>query len=668
MKATQSSIAAPPHPAQHVAVVMRAIWLRARWTLGSCRCISCISRPTRHPARGTSTSLRLTRARGCSTPPALYTTISAPGETTDAAARQAKNRRCEQALAPLSDAFDSQAARERALYAEQDAISHDELPGGLDWDTIQHVAGMDLIDDHVLRRKEVQSHDAATSAWDDLRYDSRTPGAPPLEWPANTGPELVRHNLPPQSLWAPDAMRMTAMRRRHTWKKMALQELSTGLLIHSLLGQANIARFSKALLHSDIVISQHLADIASMTEAQVREARRAILQHLEAIHSTDVKSSSEEIARVTTPIGQPAIPRYTQDPDGDFHAICQQMNRSIKQLLEQVPKGNDRAEAIAVTKICHNLLVSTAPPDLQTFNILMLGFKRMRRPRMVDSCIAAFHTQKIRPNEMTCREIMDHYAYERRPDDFSRFVAKMRGVGDALTLANPIITINQASHDRLARISENKVYQKIHPTPMVFGSLIGGVLKFAGFDRALDIYYEMKADGWGLDVQGLIRLLGDCVRRGDWEGGIYVWEEINSIKNDASMKDLTRAYYHMLSLCSITGNTVAFNQILNEIAQRGLDRKGIIAAATKQTRRMQKKSEYLAPAWAADNVLIAVSDYLNDAKARADDEGTLQDTDLDGTQAGQSSAQGQHGQKGPKDLWASWVEAEFGEKPKEPEL
>ncbi|KAF2855960.1 hypothetical protein T440DRAFT_494799 [Plenodomus tracheiphilus IPT5] len=610
---------------------MRAIWPRARWP-------------------------RIPRAFGGTSTRAPYTAIAACGEpTAETPAKDARKRQWEQALAHLREAAGDEAPRERGQHADHVGNPYNELPGGLDWDTVQRVAGMDLIDDHVLRQKEADSHDAATAAWQDLRYDSRAPGAPPLAWPANTGPDLVRHNLPPQSLWAPDSMRMTAMRRRHTSKKMALQELSTGHMIHSLLGQANIARFSRALLGSDAAVSRHLLDIACMDEAQAQQARKDILQHLDVIHSTHVKSSGEEIAKLRMLVHQPAIPSYIQDPDGDFHAICKRMNLSIAHLLEQVPRGNDRAEALAVAKICHNLLVSTAPPDLQTFNILLVGFKRMGRPNMVDCCIKALYTQKIRPNELTCREIMGHYVHERRPDDFSRFVARMRGVGDALVLANPSITINEASHDRLVRISETKVYQKVHPTPMVFGSLIGGALKFAGFDRALDIYYEMKTSGWGLHVQGLTRLLRDCVHRGDWEGGLYVWEEISNIKNNASVKDITSAYSHMLSLCSITGNTVAFNQVLTEVAQRGLDRKTIIAAATKQTRQMQKKTEYLAPAWAADNVLIAVSDYLDDVKAGVDEDNSFEDVALDD-------------QKSPEDLWASWVEAEFGEKPKDPEL
>jgi hypothetical protein len=131
----------------------------------------------------------------------------------------------------------------------------------------------------------------------------------------------------------------------------------------------------------------------------------------------------------------------------------------------------------------------------------------------------------------------------------------------------------------------------------------------------------MKADGWGLAVPELTRLLGDCIRRADWEGGTYVWEEINSIKTKAKPSYVARAYHHMLSLCSVTGNTVAFNQVLNEVAKRGFDQKAIIKAAMKTTRSAQYKKDNLAPAWAADNLMIAVSGYLNEAKAPNDASG-----------------------------------------------
>jgi hypothetical protein len=561
-------------------------------------------------------------------------------------------------------------------------LAFDDLPKDLDWNAMQRIVGMELDQDHVLEAQEVQSQirDYADMAWEELRFDSRFPGAQLLEWPANTGADLVRKNLPPQSLWAPDVMRAIALRRRHTWKKLALQELSIGLLITDLLHHSNCARFAGPASAGDefAKLSHQIRDSMSLTEEQREQARLNILEALENLYKTPVDAQVDDAVNARIQADHPAIPSYYQDVDGDFYGIADQMNQGIQALLEEIPHGSDRKEAVAIAKICHNLLVSSSPPDLQTFNTLLIGFRRWRRPKLVDRVAASLTISKIRPNEITCRELLNHYASARhgRAEDFSRFITRMRGLNDALMVAHPDTNINEASQGRLIRVNPEKVYQKVHPTPMVFSSLIIGVLKFAGFDRALDIYYEMKSDGWGLDMPGLTRLLNDCLRRADWEGGLYVWGEITSIKAGVKPQDMAKAYSNMLSLCSITGNTVAFNQILNDLSKRGFPRAKILAGATKATHVAQRKKEYLAPAWVADNVMIAASGFINDLKSiDSEPEAAPEMVDDDNTMFSQHEpdaiADIEHNtpdpDPDPKELWASWLEREFGERPKDPE-
>lgn len=575
----------------------------------------------------------------------------------------------------------------RHASTEFESISHvplERLPRDLDWTKITRVAGMDLADDQRMpHRMHSRAYDDPDGAWDELRWDSRFPGMQQLQWPANTGHRVKPFNLPPQSLWAPDAARLAAMRRRHTWKKLTMQELCTAVLIHSLLRQVGGTRQPLGGL------SPQIERVASFSDRQAHKARKEILANIVRLHLVSVDAVVDDVLRARIYPDQPAIPRYHQDPDGDFYDTTQRLNSGLRELLHHDTrdrKGDEEA-AVAVAKICHNLFVSSAPPDVQTFNILIAGFKRWRRPEMVDDAILAFHGSKIRPNEITLRSILGHYISERRPDGFSRFVAWMRGASDALMLADPGVTVNEASQGRLIRINENKVYQKVYPTPMVFGALIGGVLKFGGFERALDVYYEMKADGWGLDMAGLTRLLGDCIRRADWQGGVYVWAEISSIKDTAMPKDVAKAYEFMLSLCSVTGNTSAFNQLLTEVASRGYDRHTIISGALRTTRWAQAKKSNLAPAWAADNLLIAVSSFVKDLKDPGDTTGTPAFS-IDDLMYGQPLVEGDADlpvdnisdwddsiavdaavQKAanPTETWASWVEAEFGERPQEPD-
>jgi hypothetical protein len=348
------------------------------------------------------------------------------------------------------------------------------------------------------------------------------------------------------------------------------------------------------------------------------------------------------------------------------------MNQGISRLLRRVGPKDEQEKVFAVAKVCHNLLVSTAAPDLQTYNILLSGFRSWGHTKLVDDVIAAFYSAKIRPNEILCRHVLGHYVSKGRSASFSRFVARMRGVDDALMLATPSVTITEECNDRLVRVEDDKVYQKVHPTPMVFTALIKGVLEFAGFDRALDIYYEMKADGWGLDMPGLLALLRDCIRRVDWEGGTYVWEEINSIKTKAKPKYVAKAYQNMLGLCSVTGNTVAFNKVLNEVVKRGFDQQLILKAAFTATQMAQHMGDNTAPAWVADNLMIAVSSYLNDAKsskAELDDAVMDDDTFTQHLPLARNTEPVTSDESvDQKEAWSSWVEHELGEKPKDPEL
>jgi hypothetical protein len=645
---------------------MRALWSRAAPSPGSC------------PAARACIVGVAGAAAGCRS---VSTSIPSPPPLPSPPSWKTAYKRLNEARArPLSAAEKSRACEGAAPTAISDHVPLEALPADLDWDAVGRAVGMDVGDDAGLLRnmhsRAYDDPDNPDDAWDDLRFDSSLPGTQALHWPANTGRPIARYNLPPQSLWAPDTLRWTAMRRRYTWKKLTMHEFATALLIHALM------RACHAHVHAlDLSpLSPHIAQLAALCPADARRARNHIRVSLAQLQLTPVDSPDDDIARARKHPPQPAIPCYTQDVDGDFHAVVQQLNRGLRQLLHHPSREAmpDVQVAATVAKICHNLLVSSASPDVQTFNLLLTGFKRWRRPDLVDHVIAAFHTSKIRPNEITCREVLGHYISESRPKQFSHFVALMRGVGDALMLANPATQVNEAGQNRLIRISENKVYQKVHPTPMVFGALVGGVLKFAGFDRALDVYYEMKADGWGLDVPSLNRLLADCIRRRDWQGGTYVWQEINSIKTMAMPRDMAKAYEFMLSLCSVTGQTAAFNHLLSEVVRRGFDRRSILDAALNTTRWARWKRSSTAPAWAADNVMIAVSGFIGDSKWEPSSEVEQEDAMFTQSAPGENASEWeepdvdpgleeQHRAKVDKETWASWVEAEFGERPRDPE-
>ena len=599
------------------------------------------------------------------------------GLTVDANARRIRSQQWDTAFEILREELRSSSTEDdtapnrkrgsRAELREQIMATAPLLPDDVDWDTVHKVAGMDLIEDPVFdkRQSEVEFEQIESNLWDLLSFDTNLPGTSVLSWPANSGRKLVKKNLPPQSLWSPENLRLKALRNRQTWKKLALQERSVGILIGNLLIHADAHLLPRESLTS---LSPRIWDLAQLESKEWRKIQSRLLQEISTIQQLPVETDAEKIEEARSRPKFGTIPQYFQDHDGDFHRIAQQMNSAIKNLFIQKsdkrPAQSTEEITLAVAKICHNLLVSSAAPTVQTFNILLSGFSKWKMPQLVDDVLAALETCMIRPNEITCAAVLNHYTQTQRPDVFSRYVAKMRGVGDALMLAKPNITINEKSEGRLIRISESKVFQKVYPTPLVFRALMQGVLEFAGFERALDIYYEMKDDGWGLDVLGLIHFLDNCIQRSDLEGGLLIWKEITGIQQRMNPQHIARAYAHLLSLCSVTRQTAAFNSVLNEVVRHGFNRKTILKSAMARTAAVLKKNAEFTPAWTADNVLIAMSEYMKDDVGAEDKAMPLEEennTELtaEPEPEPEPEPQPQPPPMSPDEAWKLWLEHEL---------
>ncbi|KAK3066595.1 hypothetical protein LTS18_001617, partial [Coniosporium uncinatum] len=193
-------------------------------------------------------------------------------------------------------------------------------------------------------------------------------------------------------------------------------------------------------------------------------------------------------------------PRYQQDFEGYFHKIGADMNEAIVSLLRKHssthPQGDSMPFSLLIAKLSHNLMTSSAPPNLETHNLLLGFFTRSRRDAFVDLTVQNIHHSNVRPNEYTCATVLHHYTKRNDSENFIKFVALMRGLNGGLMLANPKATINADSGGRLIR-KENrpeKIIQKVYPTPMVYSAVIAGVSKFAGFERAVEICAEMNKD------------------------------------------------------------------------------------------------------------------------------------------------------------------------------
>ncbi|KAF2003221.1 hypothetical protein P154DRAFT_429342 [Amniculicola lignicola CBS 123094] len=657
---------------------MQTLWSRAARNPSTCRCLLCASKnPAVARRAGIDGVGGAWRVFGTPTSTSVYTAIFTAGLVVDLHAKVRRNREWDAAFAALRDEASTRTLPDTDFepftgaesVEEAGPLTGDDTLKGMDWGVISRQAGMVLHDNNA-RPTEGYANKAAKDLWELIPFDSKFPSRQALEWPANTG--RTPNGFAPQSLWSTDALRIESLRRRQTWKKLVFQELAIGVLILQLLESAQTNQLPEESIRS---IPQPIQDLARLTPQARRSLRETLSLDIDRINPMPAELAVDAVADIKATLKSTMRPKYYQDMDGDYHMVCEQMNKAVRELLQNPTTVSPQQKAVTIAKICYNLFTSSSAPDVQTFNILITGMKRWRKVDMVDHVIAALYGCYIRPNELTCSAVLDYYINLNQPDKFSHFVKKMRGIdGRALMLARPDVNITENCEGRLIRINENIVIQKVTPTPMVFRTLIRGALKFAGLNRALEIYYDMKNDGWGLDVLGLNHFLLECVRLRDWEAGLYVWEEISSIKASAKEFQMNLVYPVMLSLCAVTQNDGAYTVILREIIKRGCQVKAIIDKVEKVVYKQTKARSTFHPGTTTNGAADAVVSYLDslspgtleaeetgqtDQDVISDSEAILNDlptvVNIEEEEAKPTAP------LDPEDMWRIWLERELGQ-------
>lgn len=390
-------------------------------------------------------------------------------------------------------------------------------------------------------------------------------------WPTNTGPALKVDHLPPESIYASTSRRLRLDTMPLSPKKLATVETSIEILLLELFLELETRNWS-----------------VEAAEAVPKEFAKNFLQDESALMA---RRRSKMAAAKRLQMADPDLTDY-QPPAVDTHRLChffqapyklEVANRAVRNLngslleLFRLRLNEKISNPFLLAKVAYNISLCSGPPNLKTFNILMLGFSAMEDHVLVDDVISASSVAKMRPNEVTLATILKHYTKTNKPEIFVRWIERMRGKHGGLALARADIEITDGGRSRLIRKpdSPNKIIQLPYATPFVFGPLIAGVIKFAGFETALSICQNMGLEGWGLCMSGLTPLLQDCAERRDWTSGLTIWNQIQALKAISRRKQGSKwmterikldTYAAMLRLCSRCDTKDYFDKIWGKAA------------------------------------------------------------------------------------------------------
>ncbi|KAI1410049.1 hypothetical protein F5Y13DRAFT_168888 [Hypoxylon sp. FL1857] len=189
------------------------------------------------------------------------------------------------------------------------------------------------------------------------------------------------------------------------------------------------------------------------------------------------------------------------------------LGESIRRIFNQAASSKE-----IVAKICYNIITSGAPPSIHTYNTLIAGFNRIRRPDLAQIVIDSYiHNTPWPATQQTMVCLLNHYRGANHVEGLRDTILRMRGVRST-GLHFRVINKNAIyTHDWLAWAMENCALRKhtyverARRGDDVFNSIIKGWLYCGELDNASRAFVACLRNGCSVPIQTLQELFAACL-------------------------------------------------------------------------------------------------------------------------------------------------------------
>ena len=556
---------------------MQTIWARVAQSRGTCRCSSCLSFAAGIGRRST-TAAGVHRTRFGDAVTVFYSAMFATAAVVDSHKKDVRREAWDKAIAIAKDQLreleSQQQSRLAALGFTPDEDKKYQETSGEQWGDVFAWASQQWI-----RRKALGYED-----WKGV--------------PLRVIEGLSRSDIQNAQADSRIALRLCGEYHAAAWeaelynwplspKKLRTIEWSVGKLVLRLLSQ---------IPNDKLPAEDGMEAVEDSPFQRALQSKEGINR---AISKIDGKlwelQNHPQSSELPDSFESPDYPRYAADGvnDANHPGSLNAMLRSI--LTAQVPKGGQNNSMLQ--KICYNLLISTTPPNVDTYNQLLIKFCRQADEDIVSAILISMRESHIRPNEVTHSATLKFYTRVENRIAFSRYVRLMEGLDGGLALAHPYtkrlpitagryrypeeqengfaqfaVGVDGASipisyeSAKSSLPNESKIVEKARMNRETYGTLIYGALVLFGKEKAMEAYRAMISEGWRANKQILTSILRHCCYVEDWLSGVMVWREMLGFPPHPN----ENAYTWMLRLCRRCEKQDEFEEVLKDATARGV--------------------------------------------------------------------------------------------------
>lgn len=263
--------------------------------------------------------------------------------------------------------------------------------------------------------------------------------------------------------------------------------------------------------------------------------------------------------------GDTPLPSYSHLDPTSMRQEQAELHGSLIALLKKAESDHSIID-VTLAKICCNLLVSTSPPNITTYNILIEYFTRLGRHDLAQIVVDSFLLEsRYRPNNATICLLLNHFAAKGDSAGFRKIIKRMGGVdGDMRIKSRALSVLPVPSIQNWAMTSKvvhrnGLLTQKVPRNAQIFDSLIQGCLKLADIRSAIRYFRASLREGCQVNSGVLHQIAKACLEKMDYNAGrsllytiLLPWEGGASLDHGIDYCSTSRyAIYQLLGLCRI---------------------------------------------------------------------------------------------------------------------
>lgn len=544
---------------------MQVLWSRALQARSSCRCSSCLHATTTL-ARRTTTAASKRRLRISDVFTACYSTILATAAFADARVKEDRRKEWDKLIEEVK-----RPSKQKARKGQIDQPG----PETDDW--------------------EVQKPQESTTEATTVPISTYKPIQDPTYNPFRDD-SLDAWGLPPRTKVPSIGEKLSNLDwklRNSTAERIALRDVDStyepgfdmeGQWIDEFLDPDLENREPKTPLHV-VKYEDMILDLVN----KILHQSKAFSNCVRSGHSTlktqqELSTMAERFIALN--IGEFRVPSYNYHDIDIVDQERKKLHQSLWALSFATLSGQADVD-VTIAKMCYNMLVSTVPPSITTYNILLDQFMNLRRHDLAQIVVDSFlYESRFKPNKRTIRLLLDHY---RVKSDFAGFwdmVQRMRGAkGDMRIRRRHIYDLSEWNVEFWARNNktihrDGFLRQKTPRSRPIYTSLILGFLEFKNVRAAVRYARHALREGCELSAETLCAVIKSLVEKLDAYAGSSLlralasqWEDGSIVSITVYSKDLRYHMNQLLLLCGIDTDSVwSLNYLPTRISPAALSR------------------------------------------------------------------------------------------------